>query len=579
MNLEVYKHVLKMYGRSPLFWLGILIEIIRTIIVRVVIVLLVAQAASQIAASDFQAAQLTALLFIGVYLVGIFLGGAAELMLYHTEEVHYRRSMIEYYRILTTKDMAFYRDHQTGYLTSLFRQYLDGMITLVRLLRADAMRTVISLVVPAVVLCFVHLPIGLIVVTIVIIQLIYVMWSSRKTNVYRKQSHEIYRQVSAEVSDTLTNIVAFRNAARPRQALRRIQKLADREVRIFWLRRKLHTFLDFPRLAITAIGIGATIYTIALYHDPNIVGLLMLSFTYMIQILRNVTDLPNIITNHDDAITKIHPTLEILDNSTQKIQDPESPKKLTVTKGAISIEAISFAYPTSDKNKPAIPVFEHLSLEIRGGEQVGIVGLSGAGKSTLTSLLLRFDDIDSGSIKIDGIDIRDVTQADLQSKIAYVPQEPLLFHRSIKENLLYFKPDATDKEMIAATKAAHAHDFISKLPLGYNTIVGERGVKLSGGQKQRVVIARAILKNSPVFIFDEATSALDSESEQIIQEALPEIIGQHTGIVIAHRLSTIAALDRIIVMHDGTVIEQGTHQELLNKKGQYYTLWQKQTRK
>ena len=219
-----------------------------------------------------------------------------------------------------------------------------------------------------------------------------------------------------------------------------------------------------------------------------------------------------------------------------------------------------------------------LSLNtIKGGEQVGIVGLSGAGKSTLASLLLRFDEIDGGSIKIDNIDIRDVRQNQLRQKIAYVPQEPLLFHRSIKENIAYYNCDIEDAEIICAAKAAHAHEFIEKLPDGYDTIVGERGVKLSGGQKQRVAIARAILKKTPIMIFDEATSALDSESEQIIQRALPEIIGKQTAIVVAHRLSTVAGLDRIIVMHEGKIVESGTHEELLALNGRYNSLWQKQT--
>jgi ATP-binding cassette subfamily B protein len=189
---------------------------------------------------------------------------------------------------------------------------------------------------------------------------------------------------------------------------------------------------------------------------------------------------------------------------------------------------------------------------------------------------MRFDDIDSGSICIDGTDIREVRQEELRSSIAYVPQEPLLFHRTIRENLQYFGKDLSEAHMFRAAKAAHAEEFIAKLPDGYDTLVGERGVKLSGGQKQRIVIARAILKDAPIMLFDEATSALDSESEKIIQKALPQIIGKRTAIVIAHRLSTIASLDRIIVMHEGKIIEDGTHAELLKLKGRYHSLWQKQ---
>jgi ATP-binding cassette subfamily B protein len=578
MNRDVYKHLLATYGKLPAMWLGVIAEIIRTVLLRVLIVLFIAQAASNIAAGDFEAAQMNAIMFTIFYVVGIVIGALGELLMVYTEDHEYGRLMIRYYQNLSTKDMSFYRDHQTGYLTSLFRQYLDGILTLVRLIRGDAVRTVISLTAPAIVLCIINLPIGLVAIAIIIVQIIYVFWSSRRVNVYRKQSHEIYREVSGEVSDTLTNIVAFRGAARQQQAMKRMKQLAGREVKVFWLRRKLYTILDMPRLTITAIGIGAGIFIIAGYRDPAIVGLVVLTFGYMLQIMRNVQDLPNIMTNHDDAITKIHPTLEHLTNDAQKIKDPSSPQKLAVAHGKISFQKVNFSYEGSSEGK-SVPVFNDLNLEISGGEHIGIVGLSGAGKSTLASLLMRFDDVTSGAITIDDIDIRSVKQADLHSKIAYVPQEPLLFHRSIRENILYFNPGASEDEMITAAKAAHAHEFISKLPDGYDTIVGERGVKLSGGQKQRVVIARAILKNAPIFLFDEATSALDSESEQIIQDALPTIIGQHTAIVIAHRLSTVASLDRIIVMDEGRVLERGTHDELLKLKGQYYRLWAKQTKK
>jgi ATP-binding cassette subfamily B protein len=297
----------------------------------------------------------------------------------------------------------------------------------------------------------------------------------------------------------------------------------------------------------------------------------------MFQIVRNVSELPSLVVEHDDFVTKIYPTLKYLNNDNETIKDSLQPTKFDTKTGEISIENINFSYPSHSGEGQRISVFKGLSISVAAGEQVGIVGLSGAGKTTLANLLMRFDDIDEGSIKIDGIDIRDINQSELRQNIAYVPQEPMLFHRTIKENIAYFNDGADNTSIIRAAKAAHAHEFINKLPGGYDTIVGERGVKLSGGQKQRVVIARAILKNAPIMIFDEATSALDSESEQIIQRAMPEIIGKQTAIVIAHRLSTVARLDRIVVMQDGKIIEEGKHEELLKLKGRYYSLWQKQT--
>ena len=296
----------------------------------------------------------------------------------------------------------------------------------------------------------------------------------------------------------------------------------------------------------------------------------------MFQIVRSVSELPTLMTQHDDLITKLARTLQYLDNEHEDIKDPIEPKELIIDKGAISINHVSFSYPAREGKNRGISVFHDLNLDVKGGEQVGVVGLSGAGKSTLVSLLMRFDDVTAGSITIDGIDLRDMRQTELHQKIAYVPQEPLLFHSTIRENISYFNNGATNKEIINAAKAAHAYEFIQKLPDGFDTVVGERGVKLSGGQKQRVVIARAILKNAPLMILDEATSALDTESEKIIQRALPEIIGTHTAVVIAHRLSTVASLDRILVMHDGKIVEDGTHDELLEREGRYFSLWQKQ---
>jgi ATP-binding cassette subfamily B protein len=212
-------------------------------------------------------------------------------------------------------------------------------------------------------------------------------------------------------------------------------------------------------------------------------------------------------------------------------------------------------------------------LHIKPGEKIGLVGPSGGGKSTLTRLLLRFEELTTGTITIDGQNIAEITQASLREAISYVPQEPLLFHRPILENIAYGRPTATPAEVRAAAKAAHAADFIKDLPHGYDTIVGERGVKLSGGQRQRIAIARAILKDAPLLILDEATSALDSESEVLIQDALWKLMQKRTAIVIAHRLSTIQKMDRILVLEDGAIVEEGTHKQLLKLGGTYARLW------
>ncbi|MFN3188448.1 MAG: ABC transporter ATP-binding protein [Candidatus Paceibacteria bacterium] len=251
------------------------------------------------------------------------------------------------------------------------------------------------------------------------------------------------------------------------------------------------------------------------------------------------------------------------------IVDQSHASTLTVPHGKIEWNKVNFEY---GENK----VFHDFTLTIPAGQRLGLVGQSGAGKSTFVSLLLRQHDLTNGSIMIDGQKIDEVTQDSLRANIAVVPQEPSLFHRTIRENIAYGKPDATDEEIIAVAKKAFAHDFIDTLPQKYDTLVGERGVKLSGGQKQRIAIARAMLKDAPILILDEATSALDSESEMVIQKALHILMAGKTVIAIAHRLSTLREMDRIIVLDSGKIIEDGAHDALLAYDGTYAKLWQHQ---
>ncbi|UUP16370.1 ABC transporter ATP-binding protein [Nitratireductor thuwali] len=263
------------------------------------------------------------------------------------------------------------------------------------------------------------------------------------------------------------------------------------------------------------------------------------------------------------------------------IRDAADAATMATVTGDIRFENVSFSYgKDSDKEHPG--VIEGLNLHIRPGERVALVGPSGAGKTTIVNLLLRLFDVEEGRILVDGQDIRSVTQASLRAQFGVVSQEPMLMHRSIRENIAYGKPGASEAEIIAAAKRASAHDFIlgvsdPKGRTGYDAHVGERGVKLSGGQRQRIAIARMMLKNAPVLLLDEATSALDSEIEAVIQENLQNLMEGKTVIAVAHRLSTIAALDRVIVLDEGRIVEEGTHEALVKKGGLYAQLWKRQS--
>ncbi|MEK7101055.1 MAG: ABC transporter ATP-binding protein [Patescibacteria group bacterium] len=297
------------------------------------------------------------------------------------------------------------------------------------------------------------------------------------------------------------------------------------------------------------------------------VGSLVLVQIYAISLIDQIGSISGNLRQLFDALSEAHEMIEVMEEP-HAIQDIQGASELAVPEGAISFNSVGFAF--ADKSE----VLSDFDLNIKPGQRVALVGPSGAGKTTITKLLLRLHDVTSGSIAIDGTDIKTVTQQSLRRAIAFVPQESTLFHRSLKENIAYGKPDATDEEIIAAAKKAHCHEFISKLAEGYDTHVGERGVKLSGGERQRVAIARAILKNAPILVLDEATSALDSESESLIQDALKTLMEGKTVIVIAHRLSTIMKMDRIIVIEDGKIAADGNHDDLLKQEGGlYHKLW------
>jgi len=377
--------------------------------------------------------------------------------------------------------------------------------------------------------------------------------------------------VMAAVSDIITNILSVKIFSRRRQELTDFQKVTDSELRdrlasdkILFIQVAIQsTLFVFMEMAILVI-------MIRLWADGLMtVGSFFLIQTLFFGVFHALFGLANSISRFTEALADAGEMLNIIEQPLE-VADPAKPEKSKIKKGEIEFDNINFHY------HPENQVFTDFSLTIPAGQRVGLVGASGCGKSTLTKLILRFIDVQSGDITIDGQSIKAITQDDLRAAIAYVPQEPALFHRSLAENIAYGNDKATKAQIIAAAKRAHAHEFISQLPQGYDTLVGERGVKLSGGERQRVAIARAILKDAPIIILDEATSSLDTESERFIKDAFDGLIAGRTTIVIAHRLSTIKKMDRIIVMENGKIIEDGTHDELLSKEEIYHRFWQYQ---
>jgi ATP-binding cassette subfamily B protein len=322
----------------------------------------------------------------------------------------------------------------------------------------------------------------------------------------------------------------------------------------------------------TIMNISAFVAAIfATEHHLANIGVVYLVISYTLSVVSQLWSVGGTTRSYVRIIGDAGPMISTLDEEIE-LKDSKTPIVANITDGSVVFDNVTFTHEENDS-----ALFKNFSINIKAGERIGLVGRSGSGKTTLTRLLLRFSDVDDGQIKIDNQPIEDMNQADLRSHIAYVPQEPMLFHRTLRENISYGKPGATDEEILKAAQSANALEFIHKLHNGLDTIVGERGVKLSGGQRQRVALARAILKDAPILLLDEATSALDSESEKLIQDALEKLMKSRTSIVIAHRLSTIAKLDRILVLDDGKIVEQGTHKQLLTMQGTYAKLWSHQS--
>ena len=414
---------------------------------------------------------------------------------------------------------------------------------------------------------------GLLGVTLVTIALVII--ESRRRSSWRAERKIIQNNMIVHVSDSVVNAQAVKTFAAENRELATHRTLSDHVLAL-----RFRDWSATARSGSIRMGVLLTLQIafIALLawlikRDPSVLAIGIFSFGYMITLTNRLFEIGTMIRNLEEGFLSASSMTEILMEKTEIVDEPNA-KKLRVTRGDIAIKDVTFAYQDGTASEP---VFSTLQLTIPAGQKVGLVGPSGGGKSTLTRLLLRFDDIQGGSISIDDQDIAKTTQTSLRDAISYVPQEPLLFHRSILENIAYGKPKASLKAVKHAAALAFADEFINKLPAGYDTIVGERGVKLSGGQRQRIAIARAILKDAPILILDEATSALDSESEVYIQKALEQLMQGRTTIVVAHRLSTIQKMDRIIVLQDGHITEDGKHKDLLKKKGMYATLWAHQS--
>ena len=476
---------------------------------------------------------------------------------------------------LSNQSMTFHTSRFGGSLVSQTSRFMGGYTALVDVVVYSLIPTVAAVVCTLVTL----VPVAPLFVLILFVLLtVYVMaayFMYNKILPLTAATAKAQNKLSGVLSDAVTNILAVKTYGRE-DFERGLFDAANTEA------------METERVSMRAMmrrgAMTSTLITVIMFVTSIFVaggnawfgisaGTLVMMFTYTYQLTMRFNYFNSMLARMNRAVGDAAEMTRILDEP-RLVEDAPDAAELTVGEGAIDFEHLSFRYLDAAEGDY---VFSDLDLHVPAGQRIGLVGRSGSGKTTLTKLLLRLSDVQEGRVLVDGQDISRCTQQSLRRQIAYVPQEALLFHRSIGENIAYGKPDATVEEIRDAAAQANALEFIDRLPAGLDTMVGERGVKLSGGQRQRIAIARAILADAPILVLDEATSALDSESEAAVQGALENLMRGRTAIVVAHRLSTVASLDRIVVLDGGEIVEDGTHAELSQAGGVYEGLWDRQS--
>jgi len=480
-------------------------------------------------------------------------------------QANIRMEVLDY---LTQHDYRYFANHFAGNLANKVNDLPRALENIRLIICWNVIGTFATIFVALFVLTTINPLFAVIIGAWVVVNILLNFYRARDVNIKATKHADDRSILNGIIVDTLTNMIPTKLFASRHEELAYIGKSQAIEAKsnkrviasMCWYRLSM----DIP----ISIMLVLMVYYLIVYWQQGLIttGDFVFIFNISFAIMNHMWHFGHALADLFRDVGVANQAIRII-NQPHGLTDKENAGELEVSEGKIAFDHVTFHY-----NK-GMNIFENKSVVIKPKQKVGLVGFSGSGKTSFVHLILRFFDVESGNITIDEQNIADVTRDSLRAQISMIPQDTTLFHRTLWENIRYGRPSASDEEVIAAAKAANSHEFIKSLPKGYDELVGERGIKLSGGQRQRIAIARAMLKNAPILILDEATSALDSVTEKLIQESLHELMRNRTTIVIAHRLSTLSAMDRILVFDKGKIIEDGSHEALLQKKGHYAHMW------